>query len=214
METTDHVIQRAPTLSEHADPPAPSALVLMLHGGKEHGRALVDGRSASWRRSAAMADALAGGFTAAGVAVWLLRYRHRGWNGGDDPVTDARWALEQARERLPGVPVVLLGHSMGARTAVHVADDEAVRGVVALAPWFPEGEPVAALAGKRLVAAHGSRDHITSPRATRAFVGRARVAGAEASYVDAGRVGHYMLRRASRWNEIALDASLSLLSAR
>ena len=110
--------------------------------------------------------------------------------------------------------MVLLGHSMGARTAVHVADDPSVRGVVALAPWFPEGEPVAALAGKRLVAAHGSRDHITSPRATRAFVGRARVAGADATYVDAGRVGHYMLRRAARWNEIALDSSLSLLAPR
>ena len=213
METTRHAGQHAPSLTEHADPPAPGGLVLMFHGGKERGRSVVDARSASWRRSAAMADALAPGSTAAGVAVWLLRYRHRGWNGGDGPVEDARWALARARERLPGVPVVLLGHSMGARTAVHVADDPAVRGVVALAPWFPEGEPVTALAGRRLVAAHGSRDRITSPRATRAFVGRARVAGADAAYVDAGPVGHYMLRRAARWNEIALDSSLSLLAA-
>jgi len=207
------VTEHAPTLTEHAAPPGPTGLVLMLHGGKDRGTEVVDGRSASWRRSAAMAGALSGPLVDAGVAVWLLRYRHRGWNGGTGPVADARWALDQVRERLPGVPVVLLGHSMGARTSVHVADDEAVRGVVALAPWFPSGEPVAALAGRRLVAAHGGRDRITSPRATRAYVERAQRAGAEASYVDMGRVGHYMLRRVADWNQLALESSLSVLGA-
>ena len=37
------------------------------------------------------------------------------------------------------MPVVLLGHSMGGRTAVAVADDPSVVGVVALAPWLPAG---------------------------------------------------------------------------
>lgn len=205
----------APTLTEHARPAGSSevsGLVLMLHGGKDRGQAVVDSRSASWRRSAAMADALAAEFTRAGVAVWLLRYRHRGWNGGSGPVQDARWALAQARERLSGVPVVLLGHSMGARTAVRVADDETVRGVVALAPWLPPGEPVTALAGTSLVAVHGSRDRITSPRATRAYVDRARRAGADARFVDQGRVGHYMLRRVGEWNAVALESTLSLLA--
>ena len=104
-----------------------------------------------------------------------------------------------ARASSATCPVVLLGHSMGARTAVHVADDAAVRGVVALAPWFPPRR-----AGRRrwpastLVAAHGSRDRITSsrgdPRVRRAR--RARSAPT-ATYVDMGRVGHYMLRRAA-----------------
>ena len=44
------------------------------------------------------------------------------------------------------------------------------RGLVALAPWFPPGEPVAALQGKDLVVAHGRRDRITSYDASRAFV--------------------------------------------
>ena len=43
------------------------------------------------------------------------------------------------------MPVVVLGHSMGGRTACRVADHDLVRGVVALAPWLPPGESVADL---------------------------------------------------------------------
>lgn len=199
-----------PSVRSYADPPTPRGIVLLLHGGKERSSELVDDRSASWRRSAVMARAIAGDLAQAGVAVWLLRYRHRGWNGGA-PVADARWTLEQVRREIGDLPVVLLGHSMGARTAVHVADDPRVRGVVGLAPWFPPQEPVSALAGRALVAAHGRSDKITSARATRGFVDRANAAGAQATFLDMGRVGHYMLRRISRWNEVAVTQSLDLL---
>ncbi len=78
-----------------------------------------------------------------GVAVWSVRYRYRGWNGSAaSPVADARAALDGVRRTHGQVPVVLLGHSMGARTALRVADDPLVRGVTALAPWLPDGEPV------------------------------------------------------------------------
>ena len=211
MDQTLDGAATGPSLTQYAAPSTTTGAILMLHGGKASGRQVVDDRSASWRRSAAMGRALAAEAEAAGAAVWLLRYRLRGWNGGTGPVEDARWALARVREQVGDLPVALLGHSMGARTAVHVADDPRVRGVVALAPWFPAGEPVGALAGRTLVAAHGSRDHITSPGATRAYVERARAAGAEASYVDMGRVGHYLLRRASAWNALALTTSLELL---
>lgn len=200
----------APGLDAFASPPSPTGVVLMLHGGKERSQQVVDGRSASWRRSAAMARRVAGRVEYEGAAVRLLRYRRRGWNGGA-PVEDARWALAEVRRELGDLPVVLLGHSMGARTAAHVADDPLVRGVVALAPWFPAGEPVDALAGRALVAAHGSRDKITSPRATRAFVERARLAGAHATFLEMGPVGHYMFRRIEDWNRVAVEESLSLL---
>ncbi len=98
------------------------------------------------------------------------------------------------RRELGDVPVCLLGHSMGARTAVHVADDPSVRGVVALAPWLPPGESVAALRGKQLYAAHGSRDRITSARATQAFVRRAAQVAEVAEFRDMGPLGHYLLR--------------------
>jgi alpha-beta hydrolase superfamily lysophospholipase len=201
----------APSLTR-LDPDAPPrGVVLMLHGGREASTEPVDGRSASWLRCAAMQRTLHRELRDAGHATWLLRYRERGWNGGSRPVADARWALEEVRRAFGEVPVVLLGHSMGARTAVHVADDPAVLGVVALAPWFPPQEPVAALAGRQLAAAHGRADRITSYRATAAYVARARAVASGAELTDMGPVGHYMFRRVGSWNGFAAASALEML---
>jgi len=97
------------------------------------------------------------------------------------------------------------------RTAVHVADDPNVRGVVALAPWLPPGERVEALRGKTLFAAHGSRDRITSARGTEVYVRRAGDVARAAEFTDMGRVGHYLLRGRRSWNEFAIASSLEVL---
>lgn len=193
----------------------PRGLVLMLHGGRADGHAPVDERSASWRRSNAMLTHIGGRVTDAGMSIWLLRYAVRGWNERSgptpSPVLDARWALEQVRREHPdrsALPVVLLGHSMGARTAVAVADDPSVTGVVALAPWLPADEPCTSLRDRRLAAAHGSSDRITSAKQTAEFVRRAGDVAASAEFHSMGRVGHYMLRRISAWNDFAVTRSL------
>jgi hypothetical protein len=100
---------------------------------------------------------------------------------------------------------------MGARTAVAVADDPQVTGVVALAPWLPAQEPVQPLAGKRLAVAHGRADRITSFGATEEFVRRAGSVAVSTELVDMGHVGHYMFRRLRAWNDFALTRSLSFL---
>ena len=198
---------RVPDLTRLDPPGDVRGVVLMLHGGKPASTRAVDGRSASWRRLAALQRDLAPSYAGAGLATWLLRYTVRGWNGdGAGAVADARAALAEVRRTHGDRPVVLLGHSMGARTAVRVADDPAVTGVVALAPWFQPGDPVEALAGRHLRAAHGRRDRITSARATRAYVVRARAVTASASFTDLGPVGHYLLRGVDRWTAFAREA--------
>jgi predicted esterase len=202
-----------PLLTRYDAPGRPEALVLMLHGGKPSSRLAVDGRSASWRRSAWMQRSIAPRAHDAGVGLWLVRYRERGWNGGTDRVADARDALDRVRADVGDVPVVLLGHSMGARVAVHVADDPSVVGVVGLAPWWSAQDPVRTLAGRTLVAAHGRRDRITSYAETARYVERARRVAVDATLRDMGALGHYMLTGAEQWNDVALDSALQVLDS-
>ena len=184
---------------------APAAVVLVLHGGKDRSREPVTSRSLSWQRAAALGRTLGRRLGDEAVAVRLLRYRSVGWNGGADKIADARWALDGLQAELGDVPVVLVGHSMGGRTACRAAGHPLVRGVVALAPWLPPSEPVSALAGKELHAAHGRRDHITRAGDTRAFVERAARVASGTSFTDMGDRGHYLLRGAHAWNAFMLD---------
>lgn len=201
-----------PALSSYDDVATPRAVLLVLHGGKDRSRERVTGRSLSWQRGAALARVLAHQVHDDAVAVRELRYRTVGWNGGADKIADARWALEQVRHQLGELPTVLVGHSMGGRTACRVADDPLVRGVVALAPWLPQGEPVSALAGKQLHAGHGRRDRITRASDTRAYVDRAPAVAGTASFTDMGERGHYLLRGVHGWNAFALDRVRQILT--
>jgi alpha-beta hydrolase superfamily lysophospholipase len=204
-----------PSFTDTWVPAGARAIALVLHGGAEQGTDPVTARSLSWRRGRALARRLAAAVGRDDVGVLLLRYRVKGWNAAAGevpaPVADARWALDEIA-RLHDLPVAVLGHSMGARTGVAVADHPSVRGVVALAPWLPPDDPVAPLAGKTLRAAHGRLDKITSPRATRAYVARAATV-ADAEFTDMGAVGHYLLRRVPQWNAYAAAGVREVLGA-
>ncbi|WP_418062631.1 alpha/beta hydrolase [Pimelobacter simplex] len=203
----------APVLTDRLLPERPRALVLVLHGGAERSTEPLGRRSGAWRRSRALARHLAPTLLPDDIGLLVLRYRVKGWNAGVEalpsPVPDARWALDQiAAEH--DVPVAIVGHSMGARTGVAVADHPSVRGVVALAPWLPVDDPVTPLTGKVLRAAHGRLDRITSARATRKYVERA-AAIADAEFTDMGPTGHYMLRRVPLWNAVTAASVREIL---
>jgi pimeloyl-ACP methyl ester carboxylesterase len=186
-------------------------VALVLHGGRVASREPVSRHQLAVVRVAALARALHRRVADHGVAVWTLRFGVRGWNGAEaSPVADARWALDQIRQQV-GKPVVLVGHSMGGRTALRVAADPSVRGVVALAPWIPDGEPVAQLAGRSLVVVHGSADRITDPAASRRYLERARPIAETAEFHDIPGAGHAMLRSLSQWNRLTATGVLDVL---
>lgn len=191
-------------------------VVLMLHGGQQSSTAPVLARHASWWRMALAARALSRSAGERDVCVWLVRNRLRGWNARPgcrpDPVTDARWAMARVRETYPGVPVVLVGHSMGGRTACAVADEAGVVGVVTLAPWLPAGEPIDAIGTRTpLLVKHGTGDRWTSARASREYVERVRARGGSAAWFAVRGAGHFMLSRASIWNDFVREGALGLL---
>lgn len=133
------------------------------------------------------------------VVVSLVRNRVMGWNGLDgatpDPVLDARRVLDRITAADPDAPIVLVGHSMGGRTAVTVADHPNVVGVVALAPWIEEVDSVRPLAGRSVFIVHGTIDHVTPPAASLEFARACREAGVAVARVEITGVGHPMVRR-------------------
>ena len=122
-----------------------------------------------------IAAAIRHGLRGSGAVVRRPRFRLRGWNDAQaSPVRDLTETLDEIAAAYGSAPVVLVGHSMGARAAMRAAGHPAVSAVAGLAPWLPLGEPVDQLAGRRVLVAHGSADTITSPDESWAFVERAR----------------------------------------
>ncbi|MFJ9907260.1 alpha/beta fold hydrolase [Streptomyces sp. NPDC101152] len=193
----------------HAPPGPATAAVLTLHGGQEESR-----RTARpWQMAALrMHPVLRAAEATAPQDVLLgqIRYRYRGWNDGD-PVDDALRALDELGELTRGAPVVLVGHSMGARAALRAAAHPTVRGVLGLAPWCPPGDPVEQLGDVRTVLLHGDRDRVTVCAESEDYVRRARAAGTPAGLVVVRNGDHAMIRRSGDWHRATAETVAQLL---
>ncbi len=199
-----------PTLWLRNCPRQPRAAVVTLHGGRADGYQTSRPWHLAALRMRPVLRAAASGLPLDDVVLAHVRYRHRGWNR-NDPLIDTYRALGELPRIAGPVPVVLIGHSMGGRAALRVASHPQVRGVLALAPWLPSGEPTAQLSGKTAVVVHGERDRVTSPRASADYVRRARADRARIGMIVIRKGDHAMARRSSLWHRTVATVVNELL---
>ncbi len=186
-----------------AEPADPHAVVLLLHGGREHSTVPARWNQLAVLRMIPFARAVARAGDGQ-IAVARLRYAVRGWNeAAESPIADARAALEQVRARYPDRPIGLLGHSMGGRVALRLADDPGVEAVVGLAPWVHRYDVAGGGPGLRALLMHGTRDRMTSPHNTATMAGRLRARGVDVRLVSVDGEGHAMLQRPRYWHRTA-----------
>ncbi len=187
-----------------ARPARAGVVVLVMHGGSVEGHQANRPWSHNVIRLVPFARALK--HVPGPIAVARLRFRYRGWNGADaSPLADARSALADIRSRYPGVPIALIGHSMGGRAALSLAADEAdVRLVVGLAPWIERGDPRPD-AGQQTILIHGDRDLICPLWGSRRTVEEMQSQGLEATLIRVARSDHAMLLRARVWTALVTD---------
>jgi pimeloyl-ACP methyl ester carboxylesterase len=187
-------------------------VVVVTHGGRTVSREPTTEVQVAVLRMVPVARAIRRAVHGTGVVVLRPRFRLRGWNGDEaSPVHDLNEVLDDVSRRFGPAPVVLVGHSMGARAALRAAGHPAVVAVAGLAPWLPPGEPVDQLAGRRVLLVHGNADKITSPSETWAYAERARTLGKVAA-IEVVNGEHAMLRRAHLWHSIAAEFTLVSLA--
>ncbi len=197
-----------------------SGAVLLLPGGDE-----VSTRRPSPLLATASVRALGRRLARAGrtdgLAVHVVHYRYRGWNGSEAQLAhDARWATDEIVRRYGDVSVCLAGVDMGGRAALRTADHEAVNSVLALAPWLPEEdmaappEPVRQLSGRRVLIVHGTNDERTDPELSFRFAARAKKANRDICRFEVHADGHGLHQYRQEVHALAEDFVMGALFGR
>jgi len=190
---------------------SPTAAVLVLHGGSSHSFAPTRWLDPAVLRLLPLARAI--GREVPHATVYRLKFTVRGWNGeGEDAVRDVRWGLTMIRALDPGLPIVLVGHSLGGRVALRVGGDQGVAGVVGLAPWTPSEDAAAHLAGVPVVIIQGGRDRVIPELTTRPWLARAEQAGARLAVTVLPSAGHTMIRGFWVWHRLAAQGVRTVLA--
>jgi pimeloyl-ACP methyl ester carboxylesterase len=183
------------------------AAVVVAHGGKSVSAEPTGPLELAVLRMAPLANAIRRALRGCGVAVCQPRFEVKGWNGDQaSPVADLDRVLDDICLRYGDIPVVLIGHSMGARAAFRVAGHPAVTAIAGLAPWLPPGEPVDQLAARRVLLAHGTADRVTPPAETWAYAEQARSV-TDVAVIEVRSGEHTMLWRAPLWHRLAVEFS-------
>lgn len=183
----------------------PHLLVLVLPGGAESSYRPFRPWQGSAVRMYPFSASIAARFPRS-VRVSQAGYRVYGWNGGQaSPLPYARAALDRLTAAHPGVPVAVIGHSMGGRIAAALAADERVTDLLALAPWWQYADWRFIHDDVRVVAMHGEADTVTFARRTAKGIAELQQRGLDATYIPIPGGGHAMLDNVGRWQGAALD---------
>jgi len=195
---------RGPRLLTTRAPRQPKGVVLVLHGGAaRRDNPPVSPSQLSVIRMVPIAARIARAGRGQ-LAVHRLLNSHRGWDSTRTPVMDVMWALRRVRETYgEGVPVCLVGHSLGGRAALLSGAAPSVRGVVALNPWlYPHDH--ADLPGRRVLIVHGTDDRVAPLEHATRFA--ERLSGTTSTqFVTVAGGKHAMLRHAGEFDRAASD---------
>ncbi|MBP2391347.1 alpha/beta hydrolase [Aeromicrobium fastidiosum] len=201
----------SPRLIAVSEPRRAEAVVLVLHGGaSRRDDPRVSPTQLSVLRMIPIAQRVAKADRRR-LAVYRLLNSTRGWATGHTPVDDVHWAIDQLADGFgSGLPVGLVGHSLGGRAAILAADRPEVRSVVALNPWVYPADGDVDLTGRRVLVVHGSDDRIATPDRS-AAAARRLSRTADVSFVSVTGGKHAMLRRGREFERLAADFSAATL---